>query len=174
MGLFNWGSQKQCGEDTSPACDKIPETSAGRAFVVINPQSQCPSELIPTEYPALGIALGPEIVELRSGSKASPIPLERLQEYNGKTDARELLIRNISGQMVAWNPPPDCADNKVIFDGQKFRLKPDVNSNVFEEACIGSIADVDYIAGGKGFTDCNGVSRLKLVFFPKSELPSGS
>jgi len=176
MGLFNWAAQDQCGEDSSTPCDPLPYKEGGRALMATDKVSRCPIELKATEFPSIPVILGAETVEARSGSIAQPIDFSKVQTHKGIAGVPELFFRNAAGQFAAWRPEASdsCLQKKVVFKDGVFQIKADVNSNVFEEACIGDIADVDYVAGAKEFTDCAGNTRVKLIFFPLDQLPSGS
>lgn len=171
MPIFNWPDKSSCG-DTSPAqCTPLPYKEAVKAIRGTDQDTSCEVDLISEEHPAIPVILSDMVTEARSGSSANPIPINLMQEYTGGGPVPTLLYKNLAGEMQAWNPPINCNKKKVIVDGGNFNLADDVNSNVFEESCIGNIADADFITGAKTFVDCNGVTRVKLIFFDKNQLP---
>lgn len=168
MALFEWDDPTSCGDAPPDVCDTLETVTTARSLVVTDPSSFCTKELLADDYPSLPSMIGDTQVEGRSGSVESPIPLNKVQTYVGDT-VPELFFRNNAGQLAAWNPPFDCDNQKVIIQNGAFTYIPDINSNVYDESCIGSIGDVDYIAGAKQFVDCNGNTKLRLIMFPKEE-----
>lgn len=169
MALFEWDEQTECGDESSNECEALDTITSSKAIRVTDPSSNCEKDLISPQYPAVPVLIGDELTEPRSGSEAHPIPIDRVQEYTGNT-VPVLAFRNTAGQLAVWNPPTTCDGKKVIVQDGDFKLIDDVNINIFDESCIGSIADVDYIAGGRLFDDCNGVQRMQMVFFPKDSM----
>lgn len=168
MAHFEWDDPTSCGEAPPEVCDALETVTTGRSIVVTDPSSLCSKELVSDEYPAIASLIGESQTQGRSGSSSSPISLTRVQTYTGST-VPELFFRNEAGQLSAWNPPLNCDNQRVVIRDGDFAYIPDVNSNVYDESCIGSIQDVTLIAGGAQFTDCNGNTKVKLVFFPREE-----
>lgn len=171
MPLFNWPEKSSCGDTPPDQCPPLPYTEAVKSLRGSDKDTSCEVDLISQEHPAIPVILSDMSTESRSGSSTNPIPINLLQEYSGSGPVPALLYKNLAGEMQAWQPPQGCDKKKVVVDAGKFHIVDDVNNNVFEEACIGSAADADYIAGAKQFIDCNGVVKIKLVFFDKDQLP---
>lgn len=173
MALFeNWEDPVNCG-DLPDLCTPIETIQTARAPMATEPETFCFKELISPDHPALMVSLSDLQTELRSGSAARPIPINAVQ-HTQSPKVPTLAFRNNKGELAVWNPPPDCSGKKVVFESDQFQLKDDINSNVFDKACIGAYDDVTYMVGAVLFTDCNGNEKMKLVFFPKDELPIGS
>jgi hypothetical protein len=169
MAIFKWDEQTTCGDETPvDTCAPLDAKTSIRSLRGTSIQDGCEVDLIAADYPALACLVGDEQTDARSGSAAHPIPLGKVQKYTGKT-IPELFFRNGAGNLASWDPPNTCDNKKVVIDSGSFTYEDDINSNVFSEACIGSIEDVELIAGGTEFVDCNGVTRVKLVFFPKEQ-----
>jgi len=169
MPLFTWPDKSSCGDTPSDSCAPLPYKERAKALRATDPDSSCEIDLISPEHPAIPVILSDMSTEPRSGSASNPIPINLVQEYTGSGPVPSLLYKNLAGEMQAWNPPVNCNNKKVIVDNGKFSIVAEVNSNVFEEACLGVIGDADYIAGARAFVDCEGVTRIKLVFFDKDQ-----
>ena len=169
MPLFNWPDKSSCGDTSPNQCTPLPYKESVKAIRGTDQDTSCEIDLISEEHPAIPIILSDMSTEPRSGSALNPIPINLVQEYAGAGPVQSILYKNLAGEMQAWTPPTSCDNKKVIVNNGKFSLANDVNSNVFEEACVGAIRDADYIAGARAFIDCAGVTRIKLVFFNKNE-----
>lgn len=174
MSLFEWQSPVNCGdEDVPPAnCEPVTSIKTASALRVTDHSTQCERNLEGDEYPAIPVATSSNKVEYRSGTAQQPLKL-RIQDNEG-TSIPSLLFKLPDGTIKNWIPPKNCIDQKLLVRESGIYLGKDINSNIFETACIGSYASVNYIAGAVTFTDCNGEEKIKLVYFPKSELPTGS
>jgi hypothetical protein len=170
MPAFNWDPQVYCGDAPPTQCDPIPEVSTVTAPHGTNPNGGCPADLISPDHPALLVSLSDVQTELRSGAGTRPIPIDKVQETGSQT-VPTLMFRNAIGQMSVWNPDANCSQKKVIVDNGDFKLIDDTVSNVFDGACIGSFADIEYGVGATSFIDCNGQQKVKLIFFPIAEWP---
>ena len=170
MPVFNWDDKVLCGDAAPTVCDPIPAVGSVMAPHGTNPDGGCPADLISPDHPAMLISLSDVQTELRSGASTRPIPIDLVQEANTQS-VPTLMFRNAIGQMSVWKPAANCALKKVICNNGKFELTDDTNNNTFDEACIGSFSDVDYGVGAKSFIDCNGQTKMKLIFFPIEEWP---
>lgn len=170
MPLFNWSGKSTCGDTPPSSCEPLPSIKQGKAIVVTDPTSACISELNGDEFPALMVATNENDAKLKSGSSAQPIVLTRVQQSQA-TRIPTLFYRNEAGQLTVWKPPVTCDGKKLVVQNGEFVLTDDVSPNSFNTDCVGSYAGVEYIVGATMFTDCAGIQRVKLVLFPKSELP---
>lgn len=170
MPLFNWPDKSSCGDADPTSCEPIPYKEVVKALRATDADTGCEVDLISSQHPAIPIVISDILTEPRSGSAASPIPLNLLQQYGGVGPIPHLVYKNVAGEMAAWKPDANCSGKKVIVENGNFFLQDDVNSNVFDETCVGDISEADYIAGAREFTDCNGVTRIKLVFVPKDQV----
>jgi hypothetical protein len=170
MPIFNWDEEVYCGDAPPASCDPIPEVDTVTAPHGTNPSGGCPADLISPDHPALLVSLSDVQTQLRSGAAARPIPIDLVQKTSSPV-IPTLMFRNAAGQMAVWDPGDDCLRKRVIYDAGDFQLADDINSNIFDEACIGNYSDVEYMVGARRFTDCNGQTKIKLVFFPVAELP---
>lgn len=173
MPISKWNSLVECGdEETSTSCDKLKEASYGRAPLVAG-NDNCARELISDQYPSMPYAMNDSKAELRSGSASKPFILPLLQKSSSES-SWSVVSSKSDGTLFRWKPDQTCYNRKVIATPDGFDLVYDQNSNVFDNACIGTVSDVDYIAGAIQFGDCEGNMKIKLVFFPKSELITSS
>ena len=171
MPLFNWPEKSSCGDTPPDQCAPLDVRETIKSIRGSDQDTSCEVDLVADQHPSLPVILSDMETVARSGSTANPIPINLLQEYGGAGPVPSILYKNLAGELHAWKPPIGCDGKKVVVEGGNFHIIDDVNSNVFEESCIGSSSDADYIAGAKQFIDCNGVVKIKLVFFPKAQLP---
>lgn len=173
MSLFEWSRPVNCGDTPVATCEPVTSIRQASALRVTEKDTNCEKNLSSVEYPSIPIGTSDNNVEYRSGSADKPIVLPRIHQVVG-TSIPSILFQLTDGTVKKWIPEPNCANRKLVCGDNGIRLEEDINSNVFENACIGSYSDVSYIAGAVAFSDCNGFDKLKLVFFPKSELPTTS
>ena len=171
MPLFNWDEKAFCGDAPATVCPANPTQEYVTAPHGTSPDGGCVADLISPDHPAMLVSLSDIRSELRSGTVERPIPIDLVQHTNSSL-VPSLAFRNHAGQLSIWEPDNNCFDKRVVVDGGKFKLVDDTNSNIFDGACIGTFSDVEYIAGARSFIDCNGNTRVKLVFFPVAELPT--
>lgn len=174
MPIFNWNQPSTCESPSLPLCDPPPVTKQASGLVVYDQDSNCQAKLGYGEAPAIVMDLGGEVKTV-SGSHDEPMKLPHIKKVLSMM-ADRIVSQSPDGTMSAWQPNTDCLTRRVVFNGdaKRFELVEDINSNVFSNQCIGSYSDVDYVAGVTTFQDCAGNTKLKLVFFPKSQLPNGS
>lgn len=170
MGLFTWDGPSYCGDEPATVCDPLVAEESVKALHGTSFNGGCAVDLISPEYPAIPVVISSILAEPRSGSAAHPIPIGLVQESESMF-APTLMFRDNSGNLNVWKPDASCKGKRMTFDAGSFRLKDDENSNVFDQDCVGSFADCEYIVGARSFVDCEGNSKMKLVFFPVSELP---
>jgi hypothetical protein len=173
MPIFNWEGPTYCGDAPATVCDPLETAEIVKAPHGTSLAGGCPVDLISPDHPAIMVSLSDVQTELRSGASDRPIPLDRVQKSISMS-ANSLLFRNASGQLTVWEPDANCFDKRLIYDAGQFKLIDDVNSNVFDQSCIGSFADAEYIVGARKFTACDGTEKMKLIFFPVAELPTTS
>jgi hypothetical protein len=170
MPLFTWPDKSSCGDTPSDSCAPLPYKESVKALRATDSDSSCEVDLTSSEHPSIPVILSDELTEPRSGSASNPIPISLVQQYAGTGPVPTLLYRNLAGELQAWDPPSTCDNKKVVVENGSFALKEDVNSNIFEEACLGVIADAEYIAAARAFVDCNGATKIKLIFVDKNEI----
>lgn len=171
---FQWQPLVNCGDENVPPanCEPVTSVKIASAIRVTDPSTQCEKNLEGEEYPAIPVATSSNKVEYRSGTAQQPLKL-RIQDSEG-TSIPSIMFKLPDGTIKNWIPPKDCVDQKLLVRESGIYLGQDVNSNIFETACIGSYASVEYIAGAVKFIDCNNEEKIKLIYFPKSELPTSS
>ena len=170
MPLFTWEDPVYCGDEPATVCDALKTATRVKAAHGTSLSGGCPVDIVSDEHPAIMVSFSDVQTELRSGSVAWPIPLDLVQKAISMT-VPSLAFRNATGQLAIWEPNADCFDKRVVFDSGNFKLIDDVNSNIFDQSCIGSYSDCEYLVGARNYIACNGESKMKLVFFPVSELP---
>lgn len=171
MPVFNWATKQECGDEPATTCDALQEKSIGRAPLVAG-DDNCPKELVgPSKnYPAFVFSLSDKKTELRDGSTEKPLSTPRIIKHTGESVSR-IKSQRADGTWFDWLPTEECFDRRMVYkQGVGFTLIYDQNSNVFDNACIGTLDDVDYIAGAIQFEDCDGNTKVQLKFFPKGEL----
>lgn len=172
MAINSWNNKVSCGDETAE-CDKLSEVVNGKAPLVEGIDN-CAKALTSEQYPGVMVATSSSRTELRSGSKKQPIRLP-LIDVSHSASVPSLAFQNSAGDIKIWKPAKVCYQRRVVMDeSESFRLVEDLNPNVFDNACIGTIDDVDYVAGAVLFNNCAGEQRVKLVFFPVSELSTSS
>lgn len=170
MPLFTWSDKSSCGDTDSSSCAPLPYKETVKALRASDVDTGCEVDMIASQHPSIPIVISDILTEPRSGASSSPIPINLLQEYAGNGPVPTILYKNIAGEMHAWKPDASCNGKKVIVDNSNFVLQDDINSNVFDETCVGDISEIDYIAGAREFTDCNGNTKIKMVFVPKDQV----
>jgi len=171
MPIFNWTAKQTCGDEPAESCEALQEKSLGRSALVAG-SDNCPKELVvdSKHYPAFVFSVNDGLTELRNGSAEKPLGTPNIIKHPGESVAR-LKSQRDDGTWFDWLPSEECYDRRLVYkQGVGFTLIYDQNSNVFDNACIGTLNDVDYIAGAITFEDCDGNTKVQLKFFPKSEL----
>jgi hypothetical protein len=170
MPINKWKSKAVCGEEASEGCEALDEVTYGK-FPVIVGNDNCQKGLVSEKYPGIPYAESVKKTEIRTGAKEKPLTFPLLQETTG-TSILSIVTKKSDGQLAAWKPVVQCYDRRVVHKATGFELVEDINSNVFHNACIGTISDVDYVAGAVSYDNCDGDTRMRLVFFPKDEVCS--
>jgi hypothetical protein len=62
-----------------------------------------------------------------------------------------------------------CNKHKLVIapNSGAISAEPDVNSNVFEASCVGSIDDATHVSMSSSFMDCDGAIRYRQTFVDK-------
>ena len=172
MPINSWGPKRNCGDDPSE-CEPFKEVAFGTTPIVAG-SDNCAKSLVAEEYPALVFASNDGKTALVSGSKKNPLHLSKLDK-SLHPSVPSIVFQNATGDVKAWKPAAACYRRRVVVEpDSSFTLIEDLNPNVFENACIGTIDDVDYFAGAVIFQNCEGQDRIRLKFFPVSNLSEES
>lgn len=160
-----WSVPVVCGEaEPGEGCSPKTTVKIGKALVVSDPSGDCNRDLVGAEYPGIPVSRSNSVTEIRSGSGTQPIKLPRLLQQLGG-GIQTIVSKRSDGTIIAYKPVRACFKRKLIVneDGG-IADAPDLNSNIFDLSCEGSIADATHIAMAQSFVDCAGVTRFNLSF----------
>lgn len=165
---FTFVDPVACGEAAAPCTAKTTKKK-GKALVVSDQTEHCDRDLVGDEYQSIAVASSPSVTELRSGSSSQPIKLSKLLTQSGGT-ILTIVSKRPDGTIHAWKPTPACYERrlKVLANGSIIAA-PDRNSQIFDDTCVGTIAESTHIGMAKAFTDCDGATRFRLSLVEKSD-----
>jgi hypothetical protein len=155
-----------CTDETP--CDAPSSTSSGKALLVQNPTTDCPSAL---EGDGVPVSYGGE-VKNRDGSKSRPIKLPLLQKADG-TSFPYLRIMNKAGEEMII-PAPTGPTTRVMFGRNGSWVVGDLPSQAcYDPSDVCTDCGADWIAGFREVTDEEtGEVSICVVRISPGELPA--
>lgn len=162
-------SQEPC-EDEEASCERILETSTGRALRVTDKDTLCEKDLVAgCEYPSIPVQLNETTVELRDGSVSSPIKLPNLQKQIAGSFTG-IVITLPDGTVKVFKPADLCGRYRLVVENGIFKLIDDGMSDVIiADICEAECNDVDFVIGAiRVPITCNdgttkNIVQLKLI-----------